>query len=518
MQSNAEVSPAAHAAEDVVLHLRVLNKDRQEIEVVTRVGVDTVDLSAHTGLLALPEALRGLTAIQELMVVSTALKMLPEWLGELRTLEILRVGGKVDDNFLEKCPLCSLPGSIGALTGLKSLHLRFLTLTALPESLGALTGLVTLDLQNCLLKVLPASLGSLTALISLDLGTCHALTALPASLGALTGLTTLNLNYCWALMALPESLGALTLLKILHLPACWSLTALPASLRALTSLTTLDLRLCEVLTVLPESLGALTRLTALNLSNCSALMALPQSLGALTGLKTLDLVYCESLTALPASLGTLTALTIYLLRCSALHTPPPSIVEAGPGAVLQFLRDLAKGEAPTHLIKVMLLGDQHAGKSSLADSLVLGQPATRADNDRTVSIEVRRWRLGGQSQLVANIFDAAGQHVYRATHGFFMSSGALFLHVVRCDMPEDAAVAALLEWVEAVRQEAPGAVMGIVWTHTDFFTDGVCGGADGQEGFLRVVGSAGGDTTSWIAMRYALQQFVGAPCVLKDDT
>jgi len=82
-------------------------------------------------------------------------------------------------------------------------------------------------------------------------------------------------------------------------------------------------------------------------------------------------------------------------------------------------------------------------------------------------------------------------------------------------MPEDKAVASLLEWVEAVQQEAPGAVMGLVWTHADFFVDGVCGGADGQEGFLRVVGSASGEMTSWIAMRY-VQQLVGPPCVLKD--
>ena len=69
--------------------------------------------------------------------------------------------------------------------------------------------------------------------------------------------------------------------------------------------------------------------------------------------------------------------------------------------------------------------------------------------------------------MVVNVYDAAGQVVYRATHGLFMSEGALFLHVVRCDMAEDAAVEALVEWVEAVQQEAPGAVMGVVFTHAD---------------------------------------------------
>ena len=143
----------------------------------------------------------------------------------------------------------------------------------------------------------------------------------------------------------------------------------------------------------------------------------------------------------------------------------------------QFLRDLAKGFAASHLVKVVLLGDQRAGKSSLADSLVLGRPATRAADDRTVGVDVRRWRLGAGSPVVANVFDAAGQRVYRATHGLFMSPGALFLHVVRSDAPAEAAAAALLEWVGAVQQEAPGAAMGVVWTHLDCFRDGLCGGA-----------------------------------------
>jgi len=204
-----------------------------------------------------------------------------------------------------------------------------------------------------------------------------------------------------------------------------------------------------------------------------------------------------------------------LQGCGALHTPPPSSVRAGVDAILQFLRDLAKGEAPSHLIKVVLLGEQRAGKSSLADSLVLGRPATRADNDRTVGIEVRRWRLGGHSQVVANIYDAAGQRVYRATHGFFMSAGALFLHVVRCDMTEDAAVAVLLEWVEAVQQEAPGAVMSLVWTHSDFFANDAFGGDGGHLGFLCVTGRAYGETESWIAMCY-LQQETGVSCAFQD--
>ena len=596
IQSNAVVIPAAHAVEDVELRLRVLNKDRQETEVVVQVRVDKVDLSAHIGLLELPEALRGLTAMRELTVKSTALKTLPEWLGELCGLKVLHVGGLSRD-ILEGCPLQALPASLWVLTGLKTLTLRYCdTLTALPAMLrGALTGLEDLDLSGCIkikevpawvtslhkLKVpfvevrlrvmstagdesgemevvtrvrvdkvdlsahtgllaLPEALRGLTAMRELTVastalntlpewlgelrglqvlrvqgtrfgGRCP-LQALPLSLGSLSGLKTLDLQLCEVLIALPMSLGSLAGLETLNLGMCVGLTALP-SLRTLKSLKTLNLSTCYMLTALPVSLRALTRLTMLDLQFCYALTTLPASLGRLMALKELNLDNCYLLTALPVSLGALTALTVlHLSDCVALHTPPPSIVRTGTGAVLQFLRDLAKGEAPSHLIKVVLLGDQRAGKSSLADSLVLGRPVTRADNDRTVGIEVRRWRLGGQSQLVANIFDAAGQHVYRATHGFFMSPGALFLHVVRCDMPKDAAVASLLEWVEAVQQEAPGAVMGLVWTHIDNFP-AILGAKSGwQEGFLHVVGVSEADAR--FEMQYLHHH--GAPCSLKD--
>ncbi len=323
---------------------------------------------------------------------------------------------------------------------------------------GALSGLkelADLNLQRhkfCLAGAISLvnALQSLSGLTHLKMG---ALEELPADLVALTGLQTIGLS---------------TGLQTIGLSTCQSLEKLPAVLGALTRLQEIDLAGCESLKELPPELFALNDLHKINLSWCGSLEKLSAGIGGLTELREINLSWCVSLTELPAELGTLTQLKeIDLLGCDALHTPPPHIVCQGTGAVLEFLRDLAKGYAPCHLIKVVLLGNQRAGKSSLADSLVLGRPVTRADRDRTVGIEVRRWPVGRESQLVVNIYDAAGQRVYRATHGLFMSAGALFLHVVRSDMPEDEAVETLLEWVEVVQQEAPGAVMGVVWTHID---------------------------------------------------
>jgi hypothetical protein len=67
-------------------------------------------------------------------------------------------------------------------------------------------------------------------------------------------------------------------------------------------------------------------------------------------LQKVDLSGFESLKELPAELGALTQLKdIKSERCYALHTPPPHY---GTEAVLQFLRDLSKGELQLQMINL----------------------------------------------------------------------------------------------------------------------------------------------------------------------
>ena len=520
--------------------VRVVDEMNGYKEVVVRVRPDRVDLTAHFGLLELPAALRGCVArVLELRMKSGTLTVLPVWLDELASLEVLNLAWckgltallaelgtltALQELDQSGCTgLTVLPAELGALTAQKMLILSFCEgLTALPAELGAFTGLETLILSGCEgLTVLPAELGALTVLTKLNLTWCAGLTALPTELGALTALKRLNLSVCEELTGLLAEVGVLTALKTLNLSGCPGLTALlvelgtltalkrlnvslckglivlpcgglmvlPAELGAFTALETLNLSWCEGLTVLPAELRALTALETLSLSACEWLTALRAELGALMALKDLNLsgcreltalllLGCRGLTALPAELGVLTALmTLELRGCFAPHTPPPAVMRAGTVAVLQYLCDLAKGSAPCHLAKVVLLGDQCAGKSSLANSLVLGHPATRIAEDRTVGIDMRPWWLSiskgfsKDEELVVNIYDNAGQRVYRTSHPLFMTDDALFLHVVKSDASEEGAVAAVLEWVEAVQQVAPCAVMGIVWTRLDLVTD-----------------------------------------------
>jgi hypothetical protein len=76
--------------EEVQLRVRVQNSADA---VVVRVRPEKVDLTGHRGLVELPEKMRRCAVhVRELAVASSALETLPEWLGELARLEVLRLG------------------------------------------------------------------------------------------------------------------------------------------------------------------------------------------------------------------------------------------------------------------------------------------------------------------------------------------------------------------------------------------------------------------------------------------
>lgn len=103
-------------------------------------------------------------------------------------------------------PLARLPGSLMALTELRSLTITCAPLRGLPAGLGALRSLRELELLGCTVTRLPASMGDLTGLQRLRLINCTALPKLPESAGALQGLELLDLRGCSCLHNLPASI------------------------------------------------------------------------------------------------------------------------------------------------------------------------------------------------------------------------------------------------------------------------------------------------------------------------
>jgi Leucine-rich repeat (LRR) protein len=157
-----------------------------------------------------PDIIRELSSIKSLYLEDDA--QLPEWLGELTSLE--RLG------------IAKYPGLDTSLENMKQLTcLRYLwlsdcgSMSALPQWLGELISLRKLTISDWRnLSDFPESLRRLTSLHELHLEGCPRVTALPEWLGDLASLNELVVN-CGDMESLPASIQKLTKLERLTIYA-----------------------------------------------------------------------------------------------------------------------------------------------------------------------------------------------------------------------------------------------------------------------------------------------------------
>ena len=342
------------------------------------------------------------------------------------------------------------------------LDLSLLHLSRLSSMIGQLTNLQELSLFNNQLTQLPAELWQLTNLQTLYLDG-NQLTQLPAQLGQLTNLQRLYLNGN-QLTQLPAQLGQLTNLRKLDLRHN-QLTYVPADIRHLTDLQELYLNNNQ-LTYVPADIRHLTKLQVLELY-VNQLMRLPSELGQLINLQVLGLDD-NHLTQLPIELGRLTNLhTLSVDGNPDLLTPPPEIVAQGIKPMLSFLWGLEEDSVVRYEAKVLLVGEGKTGKSSLLRALrhepfVLDLPTTHGIE--LGDLRLLHPRLAG-TEITLNTWDFGGQHIYHATHQFFLTKRSLYLLVwnARSEVEQGR----LDFWLETIRVQAPEAPVLLVATHAD---------------------------------------------------
>ncbi len=224
----------------------------------------------------IPDALKFLKFLRKLTLKYNQILNLPEWVGELTSLEHLNL----NINNINK-----LPNSISMLTHLEELSLWKNELEVLPEAIGSLEKLKKLNLRLNQLNHLPHSLGNLIQLKDFDLHD-NRLKHIPESISNLGSLEKLNLS--WNLLEqLPESIYKLSSLKVLDLGRN-ELKMISSSIGYLHSLEILNLSENK-LVKLPETIGKLASLKILNLSR-NELKVLPDTIGSLSSLKELYIV------------------------------------------------------------------------------------------------------------------------------------------------------------------------------------------------------------------------------------
>ena len=288
-----------------------------------------------------------------------------------------------------------------ARTDKTKLDLSYNQLRELPAEIGQLANLTTLNLSLNQLKELPVEITQLANLTTLDL-TYNQLRELLAEIGQLAHLTTLNLSLN-QLRELPAEIGQLTNLTTLNLSDN-QLRELPAEITQLADLTTLDLS-GNQLRELPAEIEQLTNLTTLDLSE-------------------------NQLNELPAEITQLADLTTLDLKKNPLKLPPPEIAIKGVQAIFEYFKSLEEsGRQPLNEVKVLLVGDGGAGKTSLVKRLC----GEKFDNNepQTHGINIKKWEIiVGEDKIKVHSWDFGGQEIMHATHQFFLSKRSLYVLVL----------------------------------------------------------------------------------------
>jgi hypothetical protein len=258
----------------------------------------------------------------------------------------------------------------------------------------------------------PAEIGQLTALTELHLDG-NRLSGLPAKIGQLKELTELHLNGN-QLSALPVEICQLTALTELYLQGN-KISALPAEIRQLKALTELHLD-GNRLSALPVEIGRLTELTKLHL-NGNQLRGLPKEIRRLTCLTELYLHDNPHLDIPPEVLGP-----------TAKGIKQRGAGPADPKAIFDYYFSRQSLSAkPLNEVKLVVVGRGGTGKTSLVERLV--HDRFDPQQKETLGVSLCKWPMKKcpSGEVLAHVWDFAGQTITHSMHQFFLSVRAVYI-------------------------------------------------------------------------------------------
>jgi small GTP-binding protein len=120
-----------------------------------------------------------------------------------------------------------------------------------------------------------------------------------------------------------------------------------------------------------------------------------------------------------------------------LKSPPPEIVKKGKTAVIKYFKSLEGEKNALNELKVLLVGDGGAGKTSLVKR-VLGEKFSKNES-QTHGINIRDWKVNQSGKdIIVHFWDFGGQEIMHATHQFFLSKRSLYILVLDGRKEEDA--------------------------------------------------------------------------------
>jgi len=181
----------------------------------------------------------------------------------------------------------------------------------------------------------------------------------------------------------------------------------------------------------------------------NALTSLPAEIGHLTNLKGLDL-RGNQLRQLPESFlelsldfntkelqdvpGTPSGISV---AGNPLERPPLEIIEQGREAVRRYFASLREKARVLNEVKVILVGDGGAGKTSLVKRLLRDEFDDKEPQTHGVNIDDWTVTISG-TKICAHLWDFGGQVIMHSTRQFFLSRRSLYILVLDGRKEEDA--------------------------------------------------------------------------------
>ncbi|CAM9526964.1 unnamed protein product [Ectocarpus sp. 4 AP-2014] len=295
----------------------------------------------------------------------------------------------------------------------------------MPKELGALSELKELGLNlNQLTGPIPPEVGNLVALAYLSLAVNQLSGHIPKELGSLSKLETLRLNLNELTGPIPPELGNLRELNTLSLLHNQLTGHIPKELGALRKLETLWLNHNELTGPIPPELGNLAALETLSVwkNNLTALWDHTQDVhgdGHEGG------THSKSGGRIPSQLCRL----LDVFDCATCYfdnnpwaEPPEPIVGKGSKDIRGYFEDLYADpyRIQRDSIKIILVGQEGAGKTSLRQSMKANQAAPTREwkEESTVFADVESMVLKGTS---VRVYDCAGQVAYTGLLQMFLT-------------------------------------------------------------------------------------------------
>ncbi|KAI5703280.1 hypothetical protein M8J75_009878 [Diaphorina citri] len=238
-------------------------------------------------------------------------------------------------------------------------------------------------------------------------------------------------------------------------------------------------------------------LSMLDLSN-NQLKDIPVSIHELSNLSVLNVSNNRDITELPYQMGLLSRLWNLNTKGCCLQEPLRSMIESNKYKtmdILGYLKSVLEDAKPYARMKLMIVGIQGIGKTSLLEQLRqegvrsykkkpvehwakrmgnknINTKNSRGTNMSTVGVDIGDWvyekrgRGSPHGPVTFRTWDFGGQREYYATHQYFLSKRSLYLVVWK--IPDgQPAIDEILQWLVNIQARAPNSPCLIVGTHYD---------------------------------------------------